>query len=106
MSDDPQITGAPEITDTPAESRFVARIGDSEAELVYRVVGRRLVIVHTGVPEEFAGHGIGGKLVAAALEKALEEGLVIVPRCPFATEWLRNHPDEAGKVDVDWSQTR
>ncbi len=30
----------------------------------------RLVLVHTGVPEEWGGHGIGGRLVRAALAHA------------------------------------
>jgi predicted GNAT family acetyltransferase len=100
------MTGGPELIDTPAENRIVAKVRDSEAELVYKVAGGQLVIVHTGVPEEFAGHGIGGKLVAAALEKAAEEGLVVEPRCPFATEWLRSHPDDAARVKIIWPQTR
>jgi predicted GNAT family acetyltransferase len=98
--------GDPETIDIPGKGRIVARVRGYEAELVYRVVGGRLLIVHTGVPHQLAGAGIGGKLVAAALEKAIEEGLTLVPQCPFATAWLRSHPDAAAKVTIDWSESR
>jgi predicted GNAT family acetyltransferase len=85
---------------------LIAKVHGSEAELVYRVTGGQLAIVHTGVPEEIAGGGIGGKLVSAALEKAVREGLVVAPQCPFATAWLSRRPDDAAKVTIDWSQSR
>jgi hypothetical protein len=70
-------------------------------ELVYRVDGDRLILIHTEVPEELAGHGVGGRLVRASLDRAAREGLTIVPQCPFARRWLGDHPDEIGGVEVD-----
>jgi hypothetical protein len=26
----------------------------------------------------------------------------VVPWCPFADRWLRDHPDEAAGVVIDW----
>lgn len=95
--------GRPEVLDTPAESRLVVRDGGAEAELVYRRRADRLILVHTGVPDELGGRGIGGLLVRAAISKAVDEGLVVVPWCPFAATWLRTHPDEAATVAVDWT---
>ena len=104
MTTDPN--GA-EIVDATGESRFVIR-GDHglEAELVYRVEGERLELIHTGVPEEWGGRGIGGRLVRAALRRARAEHLTVVPWCPFARRWLLDHPDEAADVPVDWDAPR
>jgi uncharacterized protein len=82
------------IVDNPAAGRFEYRDGDHLAELVYRIDGNRLVLIHTGVPDELGGRGLGGKLVRASLDKARSDGLVIDPQCPFAREWLSKHPDE------------
>lgn len=90
------------IRDEPERDRFVARSGDSEAELVYRASPDTLILVHTGVPEELEGRGVGGELVRAALARAEAEGLTVVPWCPFARRWLQRHPDEAGRVRIDW----
>jgi len=70
--------------------------------LDFRRHGDRLVIVHTGVPEALEGQGIGGELVRAALELAEADHLTVVPRCPFARQWLEDHPDDAARVPVDW----
>ena len=95
-------TADPPIEDEVARSRLVLHDADAEAELVYRRSGDRLVIVHTGVPDDLGGHGIGGRLVRAALELAAAEGRTVVPWCPFARRWLREHPDEV-VVPVDWT---
>jgi predicted GNAT family acetyltransferase len=86
-----------------AAGRFELTLPDGTAELVFRRNGRRLVLVHTGVPEDLAGHGIGGRLVRAAVEHAIAESLTVVPRCPFARDWLEGHPDVAEQVAIDWS---
>ena len=92
-----------EVVDATDEHRFVIRgDGGLEAELVYRTNGDRLVLIHTGVPEEWGGRGIGGRLVRAALERARAQGLTVVPWCPFARRWLRDHGSETAGVTVDW----
>lgn len=93
---------AVEVTDNRAASRFEATVDGHVAELVYRRDGDRLVLVHTGVPAELEGRGVGGELVSAAVEVAASERLRIVPNCPFAAGWLRRHPDVAGRVTIDW----
>jgi predicted GNAT family acetyltransferase len=90
-----------EITDDRSNHRFVTVIDGHEAELVYERTEGKLVLVHTGVPEELGGRGLGGKLVQAAVDVAANEGLVVVPRCPFARGWLEKHPDEAAAVTVE-----
>jgi predicted GNAT family acetyltransferase len=96
------VSDASEITDNQAESRLELRAGDRLAELAYRRNGRRLVLIHTEVPPELEGRGIGGALVSAAIDRAAQDGMTIVPRCPFACSWLQRHPDAASRVTVDW----
>ena len=72
----------------------------------YKLHGGRLHLVHTEVPEAFRGHGVGGRLVEAALAKAREEHLTIVPWCPYAREWPQQHPDQFGDVTVDFRTRR
>jgi predicted GNAT family acetyltransferase len=95
-------TGSPLVRDDPGRSRLVVEQDGAEAELVYRRNGNRLVLVHTGVPEQLGGRGIGGQLVTAALDRAAAEGLTVVPRCPYARKWIQDHPDAAAGVTVDW----
>ncbi|MGH9920074.1 MAG: GNAT family N-acetyltransferase [Nitrososphaerales archaeon] len=85
-----------------AGHRFVLEQDGHSAELVYRSTGNRLNLVHTEVPEQLRGRGLGGRLVRAAIDLAIAQNLVVIPTCPYAQEWLRAHPDEAGTVAIRW----
>lgn len=91
-----------DVVDLLSESRFVIRGNQDEAELVYSLQGDRLILVHTEVPPAWSGHGMGARLVRAALRRARAEGLTIVPWCPYARRWLKEHPDEAGGVVIEY----
>lgn len=93
----------PEVVNEAAEHRYVVRDDGAEAQLVYRRNGTRLILVHTEVPDELAGRGVGGRLVQAAVGDARSNGWTIAPWCPFARKWLENHPDVADGVVIDWS---
>jgi len=98
------MSDAPPVTDNQAESRFELWVDGQLAELPYRRNGKRLVLIHTEVPEELEGRGLGGALVAAAVDRAKREGLTVVPLCPFARGWLQRHPGTASQVAIDWGQ--
>jgi predicted GNAT family acetyltransferase len=90
------------VTDNPSAKRFELVEDGQLAELVYRFDGDRMVLIHTEVPEALEGRGLGGQLVRAAIGHAAERGIILVPRCPFARRWLERHPDEAGRVTIEW----
>jgi uncharacterized protein len=90
------------VTDNREQSRFELSVDGHLAELDYRRHGDRLVLIHTEVPDELGGRGLGGKLVTAALSEAAAEGLTVVPLCPFARSWLERHPEAAAEAVVDW----
>jgi predicted GNAT family acetyltransferase len=92
---------APPVVDNEDASRFELAVDGHVAELAYRHRGDRLVLLHTGVPDELEGRGLGGVLVSAAVERALQQGLTVVPSCPFARGWLKRHPEVASKVPID-----
>jgi uncharacterized protein len=98
------MTQAPQVIDNTKKSRFEVSVDGVVAELAYRRRAGRLILVHTGVPEELGGRGVGGLLVRAAVAKAADDGLTVVPLCPFARSWLERHPDVASGITVDWGE--
>lgn len=97
-----QVSDSADVIDNPDASRLELHLDGRLAELVYRRRADRLILVHTEVPVELEGHGIGGRLVSAAIDRAIRDGLTVVPLCPFARGWLERHPDAPGTVVIDW----
>jgi predicted GNAT family acetyltransferase len=81
------------ITDNPAGRRYEARIGEQLVGWVdYGRVRNRLVAIHTEVPPEFGGRGIGSALVKHVVADARSSGFSITPRCPLFVTWFERHP--------------
>ena len=89
-----------DVVDRADRNRFEVVLDGVTAELRYEVRGGRLVLIHTGVPDELAGHGVGGRLVEAAVARAARDGLDLVPLCPFARAWIDRHREALGQVRV------
>ena len=83
-------------------NQFTYTAGTVTAFLQFRLRADRLIIIHTVVPPEAEGQGVGGKLVVAALEYAVRRHLIVVPICPFARNWLRSHSDVAEAAKIEW----
>src|ERR1700736_2348476 len=93
-----QVSDSADVIDNTDASRFELRADGWLAELVYHIPGGRLVLIHTEVPSELEGRGIGGRLVTAAVDRAVREGVTLVPLCPFARGWLERHPEAASRA--------
>jgi predicted GNAT family acetyltransferase len=81
------------VTHNQAEHRFEIAVDGRTAFLEYHL-GRDFVsLVHTEVPTEMEGRGIGGKLAKAGLEFARGANLKVIPSCPFVASYIRRHPE-------------
>ena len=96
----------PTVRDDRSRQRFVLEKDGAAGELVYDLDGDRFYLLHTEVADELRGQGAGGLLVEAAVSRATKDGLTVVPWCPYARRWLREHPDVAATVTVDWRTPR
>ena len=82
-----------EITNNERTHRFEVESADQTAFLSYRHVGGSLTLDHTEVPPELEGRGIASKLARTALDYAREQGLQVVPICPYISKYLKNHSE-------------
>jgi predicted GNAT family acetyltransferase len=89
------------VRDNPDEQRYeLLSDGELVGELVYRLRDSRISLLHTEVSPSVEGQGLGGRLVAGALDDIRARGLRVVPVCPFVRAYLRRHPDAADLVAV------
>ena len=89
MTEDAQII----VSDAPEHERFEITVdGELAGFLVYRSRKGLLALTHTEVEERFGGRGLGGRLARFALDQAREQGLAVLPFCPFVNEWIKRHP--------------
>lgn len=94
---DTAIDDLPIVQNTDAR-RFEIRSGDDVAQLEYRLRPSTIVFVHTVVPRALEGHGVAGRLAKHGLDYARENGLLVVPLCPFVAYYIRQHPEYADLV--------
>jgi predicted GNAT family acetyltransferase len=88
------IDGMTPIEHDPDHNRFVARLERGVAHLSYeRAAAKVLDLQHTVVPRGARGRGVGEALVQTALDYARDQGLRVIPTCPFVSRWIAAHPD-------------
>ncbi len=90
------------VTHDTALQRFEVHIGDQLAVLNYRRDGNHVTYIHTGVPENLEGRGIGSAIAHAALEYAKTEHLEVVPLCPFVRAHIEKYPEYRPMVSRDY----
>ena len=79
----------------PEARRYEARFGTELAGWVdYGRVGDRIVAIHTEVPPEFGGRGVGSALVRRVLADARAAGVTVTPRCPLFRTHFERHPED------------
>ena len=70
--------------------QFILRDGEKQiGELTYVLVQEHMRIDYVGVDPQYRGQGLAQQLVEAAALWAQEQGVKIVPVCPYARAVLR-----------------
>lgn len=80
------------VIDNPAEHRFELPIDGGEddiAAIYYRIEDNNLI--HTEVPYQFSGQGIGSQLARGVFEAIRATGRKAVLRCSFMSGYYARH---------------
>ena len=87
--------GTPPLIHNTEALRYEYRIGEHTAYIEYVASDEKgpLYLTHTNVPSALGGQGIGSALVTDVLQKIDQEGVRIVPVCPFIREYIHKHPE-------------
>lgn len=91
-------SGSPAPSHNAAAGQFEVRTAQGLALLKYVPEGDLLDLVHTEVPKDREGRGVGSALARAALDYAREQHLSVKPTCPFVRAFIDKHAEYADLV--------
>ena len=84
-----------EIVNNTEQHRYELAVDGHVAATYYTVADGVITFIHTEVPPELGGKGIGSKLIKGALDQVRAEGLKVIAQCPFVKAYIDKHPDYA-----------
>ena len=88
-----------ELINNEATKQYEFHIDGFIPRIVYQKSGDKIYLIHTEVPLELGGKGIGNQLVKKVLEDIQKRGLKLIPLCPFVKKYLQRHPEWESLVD-------
>jgi predicted GNAT family acetyltransferase len=83
------------VSNNPAQQRYELAVDGHVAASYYEIADGVITFVHTEVPPELGGKGIGSKLIKGALDQVRAEGLKVIAQCPFVKAYIEKHPEYA-----------
>ena len=88
------------INNNVAMSRYELPIAEGAVAVTYyRLEDGRVVLLHTEVPTEFGGQGIGKRLARAVFETLRTEGKRVIAKCPIMASYAARNPEYAAMLD-------
>ncbi len=82
-----------QVQHNQAANRYEVEVGGKTAIAEYSRAGDVVTFTHTKVPRELEGQGIASDLIAGALADVRNQGLKIIPECPYVAGYIERHPD-------------
>lgn len=90
----------PTLRNNKSKSRFELEIDDYIAFVEYVMPSAgAITLLHTEVPKELGGRGVGSILAKAVLENVRAHGLKVEPRCEFLAGYIKKHPESCSLVN-------
>lgn len=89
-----------DVINDAERGRWMATLGaDAIAELPYRFVGGRVVLLTTWVDPAYRRNRVATELVARVLDEILESGKKITVICPVVGEFIARNPEYLDLID-------
>ncbi|MGZ5938201.1 MAG: GNAT family N-acetyltransferase [Rhizomicrobium sp.] len=82
-----------DIVNSKTHHRYELAVEGHIAAAYYKIADGVITFVHTEVPPELGGKGIGSRLIKGALDQVRGDGLKVIAQCPFVKAWIDKHPD-------------
>jgi uncharacterized protein len=84
-----------DVVNNKSQNRYELTVDGHLAATYYKVSDGVITFIHTEVPPELAGQGIGSRLVKGALDQVRADGIKVVAECPFVKAYIEKHGEYA-----------
>jgi len=81
-----------DIIDNKAQHRFELEVDGHLAATYYKIDDGVITFLHTEVPPELGGKGIGSRLIKGALDQVRAKGLKVIAECQFVKAFIGKNP--------------
>ena len=82
-----------DIVNNSAKQRYELTVDGHVAATYYKIDDGVITFIHTEVPPELGGKGIGSKLIRGALDSVRTAALKVIAECPFVKAFIDKNPD-------------
>ena len=93
-----------QVVNNSAKHRFEVSLEGETAFAEYKLAPGKITLPHTEVPPAFEGRGVASQLAKTALGYAREQGLKVIPICPFMAAYITKHPEWHDLVDEGYRE--
>jgi predicted GNAT family acetyltransferase len=84
-----------DVVNNKAHHRYELAVDGHIAATYYQIADGVITFVHTEVPPELGGKGLGSRLIQGALDPVRADRVKVIAQCPFVKGWIDKHPDYA-----------
>ena len=81
-----------DMVNNKPKQRYELAVDGHIAATYYEIAGGVITFVHTEVPPELGGKGIGSQLITGALDQVRADGLKVIAQCPFVKAFIEKNP--------------
>ncbi|CAK1545876.1 unnamed protein product [Leptosia nina] len=93
-------TQALKVVNNVAKQQFVVTL-QSEATLDYDLKSKEITFIHTEVPKEFQGKGVGKLLGQYAFDYARDNDLDVICKCHFLAKYYKDNIKQYKNLKVN-----
>ncbi len=82
-----------ELVNNTTAKQFELNVDGGMAIIEYKQTATKIFLLHTEVPPQLEGKGVGTAIIEKTLEYIEAHHLKLVPLCPFVLAYLKRHPE-------------
>jgi hypothetical protein len=90
-----------DVVNNKAHHRYELTVEGHLAATYYSIADGVITFIHTEVPPELGGKGVGSALVKGALDQVRADGLKVIAQCPFVHAYIGKHAEYADLLVKD-----